>query len=123
MRFLMIATLCFFSALSTQAESEQIVEFVIVDGTGDKPWNTKETSIQAPMGSSIRFINEDSIPHRLHTNGAPCSHGPKIDPGAKWDCKVTKPFSAEKSGPIYDHYAGPKAEVWIEVIEKETQEY
>ena len=104
--------------LSKKWEEEGVVEFRIPDGTGQGVWNDADTPIEATIGSVIRFFNDDSIPHRLHTNGAPCPHGPKIEPGESWDCEVTKPFSSSEKGPLYDHYAGPKAEVWIETTEE-----
>ena len=102
-------------AIGSSAMAE-VVEFTIVEGTGGKPWNTKETAIAAKLGDVIRFHNADTIAHILHTNGAPCAHGSTFQPGADWDCKVSKEFSAATQGPLYDHNFGPTAAVWIEII-------
>ena len=124
MKFLVLIGILLVTPFSMADEMEEptIVEFVIQDGTDDSPWNDEMTPIIAPMGSIIRFINEDSIRHRLHTNGAPCSHGPNFEPGETWDCKVTKFYSSEKSGPLYDHNFGRKAEVHIEIVDELVEE-
>jgi len=92
-----------------------VVEFHIAPGTGANPWNTQETSIHAKIGDTIRFFNDDSEEHILHTFGSPCSHGDDFAPGASWDCKALRAFSAERNGPLYDHNHGQSAAVWIEV--------
>lgn len=117
MKNVVAAIAVLFFILPVQAEEETtVVEFVIEEGTGKGAWNTEETAIKVPMGGVIRIINEDTIRHRIHTNGAPCPHGPKMEPGEKWDCVVKREFSAKKKGPIYDHYYGPKAAVYIETF-------
>jgi plastocyanin len=92
-----------------------VVEFHIKAGTGGNSWNTSAESIQAKLGDVIRFMNDDSVTHQLHTNGAPCDHGPTMSPATQWDCKVEEKFSARADGPLYDHNYGPRSQVWIEI--------
>jgi plastocyanin len=104
----------YFSSAAMMAEEEaQIVEFHIVNGTGSAAWNAPMTMIHAIVGDTIRFYNDDTVNHQLHTNGAPCAHGPTIRPGTSWDCVVSRPYDANRSGALYDHNYGPRAEVWI----------
>ena len=60
---------------SFDANADDVVEFHIVKGTGNKPWNTKETAVEVKVGQTLRIINDDNAPHYLHTPGRPCSHG------------------------------------------------
>ncbi len=96
--------------------SAEVIEFRIANGTDKNPWNTANSPIQARQGDVIRFYNDDMTVHRLHTNGAPCPHGPDIAAGGSWDCIVSQPYSSSASGALYDHYVGPEAQVWIEAI-------
>lgn len=90
-----------------------IVVFRIASGTGTGSWNTQQTMIRATVGQTVRFVNDDTIVHRLHTNGAPCPHGTQFQPGSTYDCVVTRTFNSA-AGPLYDHNVGTSAQVWIE---------
>ena len=90
----------------------KVVEFHIPAGTGKKAWNTKETMVVAHVGDTVRLINDDSIGHRLHTNGAPCGHGDQFEPGKSFDCVISKKFDPGTT-PLYDHNVGPAAAFWI----------
>lgn len=92
-----------------------VVDFHIKAGTAGSSWNTADESIKAKLGDVIRFHNDDSVSHQLHTNGAPCDHGPSMSPAGQWDCKVEEKFSARNEGPLYDHGYGPRSQVWIEI--------
>lgn len=105
------------SLLVSAVSFADVVEFHIADGTQGGAWNTQETPIVAKLGDTIRFYNDDSIKHRLHTFGAPCNHGPDFAPGTTWDCVVSKSFSSESEGALYDHNFGEDAAVWIEIEE------
>ena len=119
MKFLTFLVSIFLFSFNAQCEEEvEVIEFEIEQGTGESSWNTEQTPIYATLGSTIRLINNDDIDHRLHTNGAPCGHGDKMAPGETWDCVVEREFSSKKSGPLYDHYVGPKSEVWIEIVDE-----
>ena len=84
-----------------------VVVFRIKAGTGNGAWNTAETMITAKVGQVIRFVNDDTVRHRLHTGGEPCNHGPNFEPGATWDCVASDPVVSE-AGAIrtYDHNSG-----------------
>lgn len=99
------------------ASNAEIVEFRIPAGTQNNSWNTQETPIVFKVGDTIRIFNDDSTLHRLHTNGAPCGHGPDIKPGKSWDCLAKYALSSTQDGPLYDHYAGETAEVWFETAQ------
>jgi hypothetical protein len=91
-----------------------IVEFHIPADTGSKPWNTLEKPIMVKRGQTLRFINDDSIEHFLHTNGSPCPHGRNaFGPGESYDCVITKVHNAN-AGDNYDHEQGPDAKVYIQ---------
>ena len=49
-----------------------VVVFRIKDGTGRGDWNSEANAIRLKVGETVRVINEDSVTHQLHTNGAPC---------------------------------------------------
>ena len=108
--------LCFILSPVVQADSTQteIVEFHIAAGTKDKPWNTLEKPIYVKRGQTLRFINDDSIEHFLHTFGAPCPHGSNpFGPGESYDCVISKVHNAS-AGDNYDHEQGPDAKVYIQ---------
>ena len=97
---------------STQSV-QSIVEFHIKAGTANKSWNTRDTMVVVHIGDTLRIINDDVIQHRLHTNGAPCPHGPNFAPGTSFDCVISKVFDPGESNPLYDHNVGSKAEFWL----------
>lgn len=80
------------------------VEFHIKSGTGSGAWNTKDTEVVARAGQKFTLINDDSVSHQWHTNGAPCSHGNEIKPGASATCTAS-PYSGEA---LYDHNTNGK---------------
>lgn len=102
--------------LPTAFADSHVIDFHIAAGTGKGAWNSKETMILVKMGQVIRFYNDDSVEHQLHTFGAPCEHGPIIAPGTSWDCVATETLDIEIEGPLYDHNFGKKAEVWISAV-------
>jgi hypothetical protein len=90
-----------------------IVEFRIRAGTGTQPWNTQNEMVVAKVGQTIRIINDDTVTHRLHTNGAPCPHGSNFGPGESMDCVVTRAFDGAARGPLYDHIVGESAAFYV----------
>lgn len=94
-----------------------IVEFRIAAGTAAKGWNTADKPIVAKVGQTIRFFNDDTVNHRLHTGGQPCPHGANIAPGASMDCKTTAALTTSATGTpqTYDHIAGTSAPVFLNV--------
>ena len=97
---------------TTSATAGTTIDFHIAAGTAKKSWNTRETIVVAHVGDIVRIINDDSIDHILHTNGAPCPHGSNIKPGASFNCVISKVFDPGNK-PLYDHNVGPTAEFWI----------
>jgi hypothetical protein len=78
----------------------QVVEFRIKPGTGSAAWNDASTAVGLKIGQTLRIINDDSVVHQLHTDGAPCPHGTPIRPGASFDCAVRRAFPGPS---LYDH--------------------
>jgi hypothetical protein len=93
-----------------------IVVFRIKAGTGTSPWNSKSEMLSLRRGQTLRLVNDDSVNHRLHTNGAPCQHGTNFAPGGQFDCELDANFDPGTKSPLYDHIAGVRAEFWIKVI-------
>lgn len=81
-----------------------VVVFRIQEGTGAGPWNSEDNPIQVEMGNVLRIVNEDTVTHRLHTNGAPCPHGDPIPPGEMEDCEIERAVDVSDGGTnLYDH--------------------
>jgi hypothetical protein len=94
----------------------EIVIFHIPANTGAQPWNTPEAAVVAVVGDILRIINDDAVPHRLHTPGSPFPHpATDIMPGQAVDFVLQTVFDPNQSGPLYDHGAGRTAEFWIRV--------
>ena len=81
-------------------DGDGIVEFRIPPGTGRAAWNTAATTVRIKVGQTLRIFNDDSSPHQMHTNGAPCRHGNVIASGSYGDCKASRPYNGD---PLYDH--------------------
>ncbi len=120
MKFVILASLSVLAAgFSAHAEGTQpvdrgIVNFTIQPGTGIQPWNTFDNPIVAKVGQTIRFMNNDSMSHFLHTNGSPCPHGShSFKSGETYDCVVTSVHQASDED-LYDHDSGPDSQVYIE---------
>ena len=100
----------------SMAEDGKVIEFRIPDGTGKKAWNTSETTVEVKVGETLRIINDDSTPHRLHTTGGkPCKHAPSnIAKGEHYDCVVTKTADPDVEDEFcYDHNIGPSARFYL----------
>lgn len=102
--------------VSTTKAEPTVVEFRILAGTGTGAWNKQEEMVMLEMGDTLRIFNDDTIHHRLHTNGKPCGHGDEILPGASSDCVVTRLYDPGTDGVLYDHYVGPSAQFWIKAV-------
>lgn len=91
-----------------------LVTFHIPAGTGTQAWNTAETAVLAKVGDTLRLVNDDAVPHRLHTNGAPFPHPANdIPPGQSADFVLEKAIRGE---PLFDHAAGLNARFFINVL-------
>lgn len=120
MKRLVLFALMLLSPLFVQADGgtavpdPSVVIFHIPAGTGGNPWNTYDNPIVVKVGQTLRFINDDSIVHFLHTDGAPCPHGTnEFGPGESYDCVISKPHDASADD-LYDHDQGPDAQVYIQ---------
>jgi negative regulator of replication initiation len=97
-------------------DGPRMVEFHIPAGTGTNPWNTREQAVNASVGDTLRIVNDDSVSHRLHTNGAPFPHpAESITPGQSQDFVLQTPFDPGINQPLYDHDSGQTAAFWIVV--------
>jgi len=93
-----------------------VVEFHIPRGVAAGPWNTREQMIQARVGDTLRLVNDDTVPRRLHTSGSPFPH-PDADimPGQAEDLVLLTPFDPGINQPLHDHVHGLAAQFWITV--------
>jgi hypothetical protein len=111
----------FFSSLTLMfalgagsAFAADVVEFHIEPGTGSGPWNLFNNPVRVHVGETLRFINDDSISHFLHTDGTPCPHGTRaFKPGESYDCVITRKHKSTDQD-LYDHDQGPDAQIYIE---------
>jgi hypothetical protein len=91
-----------------------VVEFHIPAGTAGRAWNSREVPMLATVGDTLRIVNDDSVPHRPHTDGVPFSHPTNdILPGQSADFVLAAPFGL--GTPLHDHDFGASAEFFIQV--------
>jgi plastocyanin len=75
--------------------------------------------VTASVGDTLRIFNDDSVPHRLHTDGVPFTHpASDIQPGTSVDYVLTAPFSSAAGHTLYDHDHGVEAAFWLTVLAK-----
>jgi hypothetical protein len=92
------------------------VEFHIPAGTGAGPWNTQANPVVATVGDTLRIFNDDTVPHRPHTDNGPFPHpATDIPPGVSADFLLTKAFGGPGGASLYDHDFGAAARFWIVV--------
>jgi len=93
-----------------------VVEFHIPAGTSSRPWNTREGTIVASVGDTLRIVNDDLVPHRPHTPGIPFPHpAADIEPGQSADFVLAAPFDPAVNGALSDHLFGPAASFFLDV--------
>lgn len=93
---------------------EALVVFTIPQGTGSGDWNTPDSKVVMNVGDTLRLVNNDSMAHRLHTDGAPFPHAAdNLAPGASVDFVTTDPLA----GWLYCHIHGQTSQFWIDVLE------
>lgn len=98
-----------------------VIEFRIPAGTGNGAWNTAATPVVAFVGQTLKVINNDTIVHRLHTNGNPCIHQPaNSNPGQTYDCVVATVHDPG-AGDLYDHNVGTTATFFLRTIDGAAQ--
>lgn len=91
------------------------VTFRIPAGTANGSWNTRETAIEVYVGQTLEVINDDSVNHQIHTDGAPFPHGNLIAPGATRSHTVASTYSSQQT-PLYDHIyqtENPRPNIYI----------
>jgi hypothetical protein len=94
-----------------------VVEFHIAAGTGQGPWNTTAQAVTAHVGDVLRIVNDDSVPHRLHTDGSPFPHpSADIAPSQSADYVLQSAFQAGNGHVLYDHDSGPAATFSLVVL-------
>ena len=95
---------------------EHFVEFHLPDGTGNAPWNTRESAVVATVGDTLRIVNDDEVPHRPHTSGVPFPHAQAdITPGQSANFALTATLTPSPMARSRIHDFGPGALFWIEV--------
>ncbi len=95
-----IATTVAATPAATTASATNVVTFHILAGTGSKAWNSAETPIPLQAGQTLQVVNDDSVMHWIHTDGAPFFHPfSGIAPGATASYKAGSKFS----GKLHDH--------------------
>ena len=88
------------AAAPVPAGAGGVVTFHIPAGTGKKAWNSAETPIPLQAGQTLEIVNDDSVQHWIHTDGAPFFHPfAGIAPGASASYKANSKFS----GKLHDH--------------------
>lgn len=95
-------------------EIPMTVDFLIPDGTNQKPWNTVAEKIFLFIGQTLKITNGDSIPHGLHTNGTPCASSPTLAPGGTYSCLVASAMdSGNSTSTTYDNIVGSAAPFYV----------
>ena len=96
-----------------------VVSFHIAAGTDAHAWNSPDDPVTASVGDTLRNFNDDSVPHRPHTDGVPFTHPESdIQPGTSADYALTAPFSSAAGHALYDHDHGVEAAFWLTVLAK-----
>ena len=94
-----------------------VVEFHIPPGTDHGPWNTPAQAVAAHVGDVLRIVNDDTVPHRLHTDGAPFAHPTAdIPPSQSADYILQAPVQPGDGHVLYDHDSGPAASFSLVVL-------
>jgi hypothetical protein len=94
-----------------------VVDFNIPPGTGHGPWNTPAQAVTAHVGDVLRIVNDDAVPHRLHTDGAPFPHPiAAIPPSQSAEYVLQAPFEPGAGHLLYDHDSGPAASFSLVVL-------
>jgi hypothetical protein len=72
--------------------------------------------VTARVGDILRLVNDDDVPHRLHTANDPLPH-PTSDlaPGQSIDEVLLTPFEPGTT-PLFDHGFGSAATFWLRVL-------
>jgi hypothetical protein len=94
-----------------------VLPFHIRPGTGASAWNTPDETVVVSVGDTLRIVNDDVVPHRLHTSGVPFPHAAQdILPGQSQDHVARVPFNPGPGELLHDHAAGPSAPFHLRVL-------
>lgn len=96
-----------------QPQINMTVVFNIPAGTGNQPWNTAATTVETFVGQTLELKNNDTVVHRLHTNGRPFPHGNNIAVGGTMRHVIAQSYNRMTNGVIYDHIAGTSAAFFL----------
>lgn len=100
----------------------RIVEFRIQPGTGNDAWNTEADMLVTYVGQTLLLINDDTIPHTLHSFGVPMPHGDPIEPGESARYSLDAPYDRGDEPPeLWDHEAGEPAYLWLQVLPRDPE--
>jgi plastocyanin len=96
----------------------KIFAFHIKAGTGSNSYNTAATYALVFVGQSIKFYNDDSVNHELHTGGSPVAHGTQeMMPGGTDSYSVISAHENVNANDVYDHISGPSALFYVKAID------
>jgi hypothetical protein len=96
----------------------ETIVFRIPALTGPRAWNIRERMLVARKGDTLQIINDDTVPHQLHTSGGPFPHsGTAIRPGLGEEFLLETTYDPVQQGPLYDHLYGQQAEFWLRVVD------
>jgi hypothetical protein len=97
------------------AAGPQVVVFHIPVGGNTTSWNTAATPVVAKVGDTLRLVNDDVAPHRLHTGGTPFGHpNADIPPGQSADYVLNDEFGPPDF--LYSHNYGTSIRFFIQVL-------
>lgn len=98
---------------------DNTVVFRVANGTNGSAWNSLATQILVFVGQKLRVYNDDSVNHRIQTNGNPFAAqamNDQIAPGAFKDIAVTSAIATNNTT-TYDANFGTNARIFIESID------
>ena len=97
---------------------ESLVVFKIKAGTGAKDWNSEGSTVTAEVGDTLRIVNNDSMAHRPHTDGAPFPNpAASIPAGGAKEYVLESAYDSNDEETLYCAIHGPSSQFWIDVVE------
>lgn len=100
---------------------ENTVVFRVANGTNGSAWNSLANQILVFVGQNLRVYNDDSVNHRIQTNGNPfAAQTDQIAPGAYKDFAVSS-VVATNNATTYDANFGTNARIFIESIDGDAK--
>ncbi len=95
-----------------------LITFSVAPGTGASPWNDQGHQFTVHIGDTVRFVNNDSSVHALHTsNNRPCEHMKDMRPnGGTQDCLIVNEFDPATDGPLFDHWHQRTGHFWMKAV-------